>query len=123
MTYILIADPDPTTRKALANLLRRKLGMTDIGEAGDMETLIQALAERPPQLLLLDWKLQGSPAPETSRLVQKAYADLKVILLSVDAEDADAAKCAGAEFVHKGASPEELIRTLEPLIKARTAHE
>src|SRR5512141_1506216 len=116
MIRILIADPDPTTRKALANLLKRKLGITDIGEAGDIEALIQALEAQPPQLLLLDWKLQGSPAPETSRLLQKAYTDLKVILLSVDADDADAAKCAGAQFVHKGASPDDLINTLTPLL-------
>ena len=120
MIYILIADPDSMARKALASLLRLKLGITDIGEAGDIETLIQALADRPPQLLLLDWKLQGSPAPETSRLLQKAYTDLKIILLSVDADDADAAKCAGAQFVHKGASPDELINTLKPLLTEGT---
>lgn len=123
MIRVLIADPDPATRKALAKLLACKLGVSDIEEAGDVEALIQRLDQRRPDVLLLDWGLQGSPAPETSRLLRKAYDDLKVVLLSVDAEDADAAKCAGAEFIHKGASPEELIRTLEPLIKERTAHE
>ncbi len=117
MIRVLIADPDPTARKALAHLLKRKLDITDIEEAGDVESLIQALADRPPQILLLDWKLQGSPAPETSRLLQKAYADLMVVLLSVDAGDADAARCAGAQFVHKGASPEELINTLRSLLR------
>jgi DNA-binding NarL/FixJ family response regulator len=116
MIHILIADPDPTTRKALGNLLKLKLGITDIEEASDLETLIQALAARPPQVLLLDWRLQGSPAPETSRLLQKAYTDLTIVLLSVDAQDAEAARCAGAQFIHKGASPEELINTLKPLL-------
>ncbi len=120
MIHILIADPDPRTRKALANLLRRKMGITAIEEAGDVEALIQALAEKPPQLLLLDWRLQGSPAPETSRLLQKAYADMAIVLLSVDANDAEIAKCAGAYFVHKGASPEELINTLKPLLREET---
>lgn len=117
MIRILIADPDFATRKALALLLRRKLGTNGIMEVSDVETLIRALADTPPDLLLLDWRLYGSPAPETCRLLQKAYPCLKIVLLSVDANDAAAAKEAGAAFIHKGASPDELIATLTPLLR------
>ncbi len=115
MIRILIADPDSPSRKALALLLQRKLGNPDILEACDVETLIRTLANTPPDLLLLDWKLYGWPAPETCHLIQKAYPQLKIVLLSVDANNAAAAKEAGAMFVHKGASPDELIETLKPL--------
>jgi DNA-binding NarL/FixJ family response regulator len=117
MIRIIIADPDPATRKALTLLLRRKMDMNGILEAGDLETLIRALADIPPDLLLLDWRLYGSPAPETCRLLQKAYPCLKIILLSVDAHDESAAREAGAVFIHKGASPDELIATLTPLLR------
>ena len=121
MIRILIADPDPATRKALILLLRRKLGSDDIIEVQDVETLIRALADATPDLLLLDWKLYGSPAPETCRLLQKAYPHLKIVLLSVDANDAVAAQEAGAIFIHKGASPDELISTLTPLLQNNTS--
>lgn len=117
MFYILIADPDPATRKALILLLQRKLRNDNVLEAEDMKTLIQTLADTPPHLLLLDWKLYGSPAVETCRLLRKAYPQLKIVLLSVDAGDAAAAKEAGASFIHKGASPDELIATLTPLLR------
>jgi hypothetical protein len=42
---------------------------------------------------------------------------LKIVLLSVDANDLTAAKEAGAGFIHKGASPDELIATLLPLLR------
>jgi DNA-binding NarL/FixJ family response regulator len=116
MIRILIADPDTATRKALALLLRRKLETNNIIEAGDFETLIRILAGASPELILLDWRLYGSPAPETCRLLQKAYPRLKIVLLSVDANDALAAREAGAAFIHKGASPDELIATLKPLL-------
>jgi len=116
MIRILIADPDSATRKALTLLLQRKLGTGTIVEVQDVETLIRALADATPDLLLLDWRLYGSPAPETCRLLQKAYPHLKIILLSVDANDAAAAKEAGALFIYKGASPDELISTLTPLL-------
>ena len=116
MIRILIADPDPSTRKAISLLLHRKLGTNGIIEVQDLETLIRALADTPPDLLLLDWRLYGSPAPETCRLLRKAYPNLKIVLLSVDADDALAAREAGAAFIHKGASPDELIATLRPLL-------
>lgn len=116
MIRIIIADPDPATRKALALLLKSKLGKYDIVEVQDVEALIRGLADASPDLLLLDWNLYGSPAPETCRLLQKAYPRLNIVLLSVDAGDAQAAKGAGADFIYKGASPDELIATLTPLL-------
>jgi DNA-binding response OmpR family regulator len=82
----------------------------------DVETLIRTLADSSPDLLLLDWKLYGSPAPETCRLLQKAYPDLKIVLLSVDSSDEAAARSAGADFIYKGAAPDELIAVLKPLL-------
>jgi DNA-binding NarL/FixJ family response regulator len=117
MIHILIADPDSATRKALILLLRRKLGTDCIFEVRDVETLIRTLADTPPDLLLLDWRLYGSPAPETCRLLRKAYPHLKIVLLSVDADNEAAAKEAGADFIHKGASPDELIATLTRLFR------
>jgi two-component system, NarL family, nitrate/nitrite response regulator NarL len=117
MIRILIADPDSATRKALILLLRRKLGTDCILEVKDVETLIRALADTPPDILLLDWRLYGSPAPEICRLLRKAYPHLRIVLLSVDANDAAAAKDAGAGFIHKGASPDELIATLTPIFR------
>lgn len=117
MNRILIADPDSATRKALILLLQRKLETHCVFEVKDVEALIRTLADIPPDVLLLDWRLYGSPAPETCRLLRKAYPHLKIVLLSVDAEDATAAKEAGAGFIYKGASPDELIATLTPLLR------
>jgi DNA-binding NarL/FixJ family response regulator len=88
---------------------------------GDVESLIRHLADDPPDLLLLDWRLYGSPAPETCVLLQKAYPHLTIVLLSVDAADADVAKRAGALFVHKAAPPDEVIETLRPLFRTESS--
>jgi DNA-binding NarL/FixJ family response regulator len=119
MIRIIIADPDSATRRALTLLLQRKMGTNGIAEVGDVETLIRALADASPDLLLLDWRLYGSPAPDTCRLLQKAYPQLKIVLLSVDANDETAAKEAGADFIYKGASPDELLATLKTILTAK----
>ncbi len=123
MIRILIADPDSSARKALALLLQLKLGIAGILEAGDVETLVRTLTDEPPDLLLMDWKLYGWPAPETCRLIQKAYPNLKILLLSVDENHAAAAKEAGAMFVYKGASPDDLINMLKPLLTQNESRE
>lgn len=120
MIRICIADPDPVTRNAIILLLRRRLDTDGITEVGDVESLIRHLADTPPDLLLLDWRLYGSPAPETCILLQKAYPKLTIILLSADAGDAEAAKRAGAIFVYKGAPPDDLIATLKPLFRTES---
>jgi DNA-binding response OmpR family regulator len=116
MIRILIADPDSATRKALTLLLRSKMGNHGIIDVGDVETLIRTLAGNSPDLLLLDWRLYGSPAPDTCRLLQKAYPRLKIILLSVNVDDEGAAKEVGADFIYKGAPPNELIAVLTRLL-------
>jgi DNA-binding NarL/FixJ family response regulator len=116
MQQILIADPDPVSRRALVMLLNHKLGMSGVQEIGDMETLIRSLAKSQPDILLLDWRLYGAPAPETCQLMRKAYPELKIVLLSVDDQDAPAALSAGAIFIHKGASPDDVMDAINSLI-------
>lgn len=117
MTRIIIADSDAASRKALALLLFRRLEVQEIEEAWDMESFIRALAAAHCDLLLLDWHLQGAPAPQTCQLLFKAFPALKIVLLSVDAEDDNDTRIAGAAFIHKGASPETVVATLKPLLK------
>lgn len=123
MPRILIADPNTNSRKALALLLSHKLGLSGIGEVGDAEELIRTLTGCPPDILLLDWQLYGAPAPETCRLLRKAYPALRIILLSVNAEDRQTAQVAGATFIHKGASPADVLAALEPLLKDMQDHQ
>jgi DNA-binding NarL/FixJ family response regulator len=116
---ILIADPDPAFRKALILLITRKLDIRFVDEAADIGSLIQKLAESRPDLLLLNWSIHGVPGPETCILIRNTYPDLKVILLSLHSEDADAAAAAGAGFICKGLSPEETLTVLKSVITMR----
>jgi len=44
------------------------------------------------------------------------YPRLKIILLSVDANDKAAAKSVGADLVYKGVTPNELLTVLKPIL-------
>jgi DNA-binding NarL/FixJ family response regulator len=117
MKRILIADPDPAFRKALALLITRRLDVRHIDEAADTGTLIQKLADTRPNLLLLSWSIHGVPGPETCILLRNTYPYLKIILLSLNPEDAAAAHSVGAWFICKSASPDETLDVLTSIIK------
>ncbi len=116
MKRILIADPDPAFRKALALLITRRLEIQHIEEAADTGTLIQKLSDTCPHLLLLNWSIHGVPGPETCVLLRNTYPDLKIILLSLNPEDATAAHAAGAGFICKSASPEDTLVVLKSFL-------
>jgi two-component system, NarL family, invasion response regulator UvrY len=116
MTRIIIADPDPAFRKALALLISRRLDVPQIDEVADTGTLIHKLADTRPDLLLLNWSIHGVPGPETCVLLRNTYPGLNVILLSLNPEDAESARCAGAGFICKSASPEDTLAVLRAFL-------
>jgi len=117
MTRILIADPDSRTRQALTLLLERRLGTVHIDEAGDRATLERRLAANAPDLLLLDRYLPDlSPAQITGFMGRSA--GMRLILMSVDADDVATAEALDAAFIYKGAVPDEVLATLKALLPA-----
>jgi two-component system invasion response regulator UvrY len=117
MKRILIADPDPVFRKALALLISRRLEIIHIEEAADTGDLIQKLADSQPDLFFISWSMHGTPGPEICILLRNTYPDLKVVLLSLNPEDAVSAKAAGAEFICKNSSPETTLTALKSILE------
>jgi DNA-binding NarL/FixJ family response regulator len=116
MTRILIADPDPAFRKALALLISRRLDIRLIDEVSDTGSLIHKLADCLPDVLLLNWTIHGVPGPQTCVLLKNTYPVLKVILLSLNPGDAAAAHTAGAEFICKSSPPEDTLKVLRSVL-------
>jgi DNA-binding NarL/FixJ family response regulator len=116
MTRILIADPDPASRKALALLLTRKLGVEIIIEATEAESLSALIKATLPDVLLLDDNLPGLNYPVACPLLQKAFPKLKIALLSLDETARYTAASCGIEFIHKGDCMDETIARLQALL-------
>jgi DNA-binding NarL/FixJ family response regulator len=117
MKTVLIADPDPSVRKALALLLQRRFGMNDICESGNILSFAISMADCAPELLLFEAALFNMFPLEACLMLRQTYPPLKLVLLSANPDDAIAAQKGGACFVHKGDNPEKLIATLKPLLK------
>jgi DNA-binding NarL/FixJ family response regulator len=116
---ILIADNQPKVRFALRVTLERHPGLKTVSEAFDSEDLLSQAQAVHPDLILVDWKLQGRPGPDVLSALHDLSPDLRVIVLSADPEVRVIALNAGASaFVSKTAPPEPLLSAIDDCWRA-----
>src|SRR5512133_3910353 len=112
MRTVLLADPTPSLRAALALLLRRRLHVDQIEEAPDLERLDLALARTAPDLLLLDWQLV-QPDGQALQRWQRRQPGLKIVAMGLGSGPAAPALQAGASaYIDKSAPPQQALECL-----------
>jgi DNA-binding response OmpR family regulator len=86
---ILIADDDPNILRALSFLMRRE--GYEVRTVTDGRHALEAIAETPPDLVLLDLMMPKENGYEVCRALRadRAYDDVRVIMLTAKGRDAD----------------------------------
>jgi DNA-binding NarL/FixJ family response regulator len=111
---VLIADDQPQVCSALRLLLMQEPDIAIVGEAEDMEQVLERIAGQRPDLVLLDWELPGQNGSSALVKLRTAWPELVVIALSGRPEARRAALAAGADaFVSKGDPPEQLLAVVD----------
>jgi DNA-binding NarL/FixJ family response regulator len=110
---VLIADAEARTRSALRLLFEQMPEVEGIVEVSDALDLLPGIARSSPGLLLLDWRLAGKRTAKLVPLFHLLYPGIKIVAVSVVAEDRNPALASGADaFASKSAPPDELLATL-----------
>ncbi len=111
---IIVADHHSTAQKALVALLLEQPGLDVIGEAQEMDRLLELVTEQPAHVVLLDHDLPGDPLFEMIDKIHALDPELIVIVMSSDPEHARQALSNQADaFVSKGDPPEWLLSVLK----------
>jgi two-component system phosphate regulon response regulator PhoB len=117
---ILIVEDELPIREMIAFGLRR--AGFEVREAADSRSARSLLADRRPDLLLVDWMLPDMSGLELTRLVKREAAtrDLPVIMLTARATESD--KIAGLDggaddYVTKPFSPRELLSRINAVLR------
>ena len=114
---ILLADDQTQIRSALRLLLEQAVGLSVVGEAAGVESLLALAKETHPDLLLTDWGLVNKGDTDVLRVLREDLPRLKVIALSGRPEVRQGALRAGVDaFVSKGESPQRLMETLYKIL-------
>ncbi len=119
-TRVLLVDDEATFRETLAKLLRRR-GLT-VFTAASGEEAIERLAERNPDVVVLDLKMPGLDGLATLRRITELEPRAKVVMLtghgSIDA-GVEALRATAWDFLLKPVSPDQLVEVILAAAAAR----
>jgi two-component system phosphate regulon response regulator PhoB len=117
---VLIVEDERPIREMIAFGLKR--AGFDVREAEDCRSARAALADRRPDLLLVDWMLPDMSGLELTRAIKRdrETRELPIILLTARSEEGD--KVAGLEggaddYVTKPFSPRELLARINAVLR------
>jgi len=117
---VLLVDDDVSIQRSLSSLLRSRGYAVDI--AGSGESALKALADRPPDLMLLDLGLPRLDGGEVCRHVRE-HSAVPIIVLTARKADADKVSLLdlGADdYVTKPFSPAELLARIRVALRRTT---
>jgi two-component system, OmpR family, phosphate regulon response regulator PhoB len=117
---ILIVDDEPAIRDMVAFALRKD--DYDVVHAGDAREAQLAIADRVPDLVLLDWMLPGTSGLELARRWRQAdlTGDVPIIMLTARGEESERVRglATGADdYIVKPFSVPELVARVRALLR------
>jgi DNA-binding NarL/FixJ family response regulator len=114
-TRVLIADDQTIVREGLSTLLDLLPEVEVVGAATDGEEAVRLVAERHPDVVLVDLRMPRCDGAEATRRIRELAPDTQVIVLTTYADDASVftALQAGARgYLTKNASAAEIRQAI-----------
>ena len=110
---VLITDDSARAREGLYALLTTWLGVEVVGEASNGQEAFDLVAERRPDVVLMDVQMPVMDGLQATRLIKDSWPEVTIVVLTMHAAQQAAARAAGAdEFVVKGSAPQRLLSAL-----------
>ncbi len=84
---VVVADDQSAVREGLVLLLGTLPGIDVVGQAGDGEAALAAVAELAPQVVLMDLNMPGCDGVEATRRVRAGFPSTRVVVLTTYSDD------------------------------------
>ncbi|MCL4426681.1 MAG: response regulator transcription factor [Firmicutes bacterium] len=120
---LVLVDDHALVRAGLKALLQAQPHLQVIGEASGAEELLHLLAERRPDLVLMDVSLPGSDGLELTQQVLQRYPEVKVLVLTMHEDESylvRAIKAGASGYVLKKAADTELLNAINTVYSGGT---
>ena len=123
--HILVIDDERAIRTMLTFALRRE--GYECTEAQDIRTARALIADRRPDLVLVDWMLPDVSGLEFTRQLKQEHKTQGIPVVMLTARAAEADKIAGLEggaddYVTKPCSPRELLARIGAILRRSVPH-
>jgi DNA-binding NarL/FixJ family response regulator len=111
---VLLVDDQDLVRSGLRRILRRKDGFVVVAECADGDEVLDALAEQPVDVVVMDLRMKRVDGIEATRRLAEAGGPPVLALTTFNEDDllSGVLRAGAAGFVLKDSSAEELIRAV-----------
>ena len=110
----VLADGEPTVRRALRTLVTQGLDMQVVGEADTAPDLQSQVRLHEPDLVIVAWNLLVTQAESVLQALRSSSRGLRIVVLGLRPETRQTALTAGADgFISMVDAPEVVIRALQ----------
>jgi two-component system, NarL family, response regulator LiaR len=116
--HVVVVDDHHLFRTGLQELLEDE-GLDVVGTASDGRTAVELVAERAPDVVLMDLDLPGLSGVEATSLIAKTSPLTRVLVLTISADEesvVDAIAAGACGYLLKGTSPESLVAGIEAAV-------
>jgi DNA-binding NarL/FixJ family response regulator len=120
---IVLAEDHHVVRQGVRSLLEKEDLFNVIGESNEGPQAIKMVQQMKPDVLVLDWMMQGLSGAETIQRVREVSPETKVIVLSMydmEAYVLEALKSGASGYVLKSSHADELIHAIREVVAGRT---
>ncbi|WP_088052508.1 response regulator [Virgibacillus dakarensis] len=122
MIKVLFVDDQRLFREGVGALIAKTDDICVIGTADNGEAAIQQIAEKPPNVVLMDIHMPNLDGIKTTVYIKEHYPDIKVIMLTSDVEEdlVIRAISVGADgFLLKSLYADDLIRSIHDAFRGQ----
>ena len=122
---VVLADDHPMVRYGITAVLADAPEVEVVGEAADGESLLAAVAEHRPDVVVTDLDMPGMGGAEATARLRTSHPDLAVLVLTLHEDDESlfAALRAGARgYLLKGADRSELVRAIQSVASGEAVY-
>jgi DNA-binding NarL/FixJ family response regulator len=120
---VIICDDQAIVRDGLAMLLKLESDIDIVGSAEDGAEAVEMVADKKPDLILMDLKMPIMNGVEATRQIVTKYPEVKVLVLTTYADDEwvfDAIQAGASGYLLKDMPREELIKAVRGTAAGKT---
>jgi NarL family two-component system response regulator LiaR len=120
---VIVCDDQATVRDGLVMLLKLEPDIDIVGTAEDGAEAVEMVADKGPDLVLMDLKMPIMNGMEATRQITMEHPDVKVLVLTTYADDQwvfDAIQAGASGYLLKDTPREELIRAIRGTVTGKT---